>query len=309
MPKGTLTISIDLELAWGVWDSLTAEALRMAETAERPICTALLELFDRHSVPATWAMVAALLDEAAAQNRPGSTGCWHAPDVVERIGKAKVAHEIGSHGGRHINLAAAGVREAEDDIHFARHLHRTFGLPFKSFVFPRNRIGNLDALRRAGLRVYRGRDVGWSSGAHRAGRFAAKAANLADKALPIPPRPVRPRVHAELVDLPGSMLMLGRNGVRRFVLPSVTRTKLAMGLHRAIQSGETFHLWFHPSNFYYRRQEQLETLDWFLHRAADAAGRGRIDILTMGAYEASPPIVPQHAETEPAEHGTPLGTR
>jgi hypothetical protein len=41
MDKGALTISIDLELAWGVWDRLTPDDLRMAETAERPICAAV----------------------------------------------------------------------------------------------------------------------------------------------------------------------------------------------------------------------------------------------------------------------------
>ena len=38
MGKGYLTISIDFELAWGVWDIVTREDLAFAETAERPIC-------------------------------------------------------------------------------------------------------------------------------------------------------------------------------------------------------------------------------------------------------------------------------
>jgi hypothetical protein len=287
MSKGKLTISIDLELAWGVCDQLTSEDLRMAEAAERPICAALVELFDRHSVPATWAMVAALLDEPSAKEHPGSVSCWYAPDIVEQIVQAKVAHEIGSHGGRHIDLAAADAREADDDLLFAKHIHRSHALPFQSLVYPRNRVGNFDAVARTGLRVYRGRDVGWTSAAHRAGRWAAKAANFADKALPIPPPSVTPQPQASLIDVPGSMLLIGRNGVRRFVLPAVTRAKLSMGLSRAMKTGEVFHLWFHPSNFYYRRQEQLDTLAWFLELAAEQASRGRIEIATMGSYATS----------------------
>jgi hypothetical protein len=80
------------------------------------------------------------------------------------------------------------------------------------------------------------------------------------------------------------MQMLGRNGLRRLVLPLVTRAKLLIGLERARREGGTFHLWFHPSNFYYRRDEQLATLGWFLARAADEAGRGRIEFRTMGSY-------------------------
>jgi hypothetical protein len=57
-----------------------------------------------------------------------------------------------------------------------------------------------------------------------------------------------------------------------------------MGLERARRAGETFHFWFHPSNFYYRRDEQLATLAWFLDHAAAAASQGRIEIRTMGAH-------------------------
>lgn len=284
MAKGTLTISIDLELAWGVWDRVTPQALQLAETAERPICATLVELFDRYDVPATWATVAALLDPKSAQERPGPASCWYAPDVIEQIRQARVRHEIGSHGGRHIDLAAATSAVAEADLDFARQVHRQHGLPFRSFVFPRNRIGNLGALARAGLQVFRGRDVGWTNAAGRGGRWAAKAANLADKALPIAPCPVSAQQCAGLVDVPGSMLLIGRNGARRFVFPAVTRAKLAMGLQRAIKDGATFHLWFHPSNFYYRRQEQFDTLAHFLSLAAGEAGHGRIAIKPMGHY-------------------------
>jgi hypothetical protein len=47
------------------------------------------------------------------------------------------------------------------------------------------------------------------------------------------------------------MLLLGRNGARRFILPTVSRAKLRMGLARAQRTGSI--LWFHPSNFYYQR--------------------------------------------------------
>jgi peptidoglycan/xylan/chitin deacetylase (PgdA/CDA1 family) len=284
MRKGAVTISIDLELAWGVWDILTPADLALAEAAERPICAALLELFDRHQVAATWALVAALLDRKSAEARPGSPACWHAPDIVERIVRASAGHEIGSHGGRHIYFADIASAEARDDLAFAADQHRANGLPFTSFVFPRNAVGHLDALAEAGLRTFRGPDVGWTGAARRAGRRIGQAVNLADKMLPIPPSAVTASRRGGLIDIPGSMLLLGRNGPRRFVLPAVTRAKLHLGLERAQRTGATFHLWFHPSNFYFRRAEQLDTLAWFLARAADAAGRGQIEIRTMGAY-------------------------
>jgi hypothetical protein len=74
--------------------------------------------------------------------------------------------------------------------------------------------------------------------------------------------------------------------LRRLLLPQVTRAKLLLGLERARRDGGTFHLWFHPSNFYYRRDEQLATLAWFLERATDEASRGHIEFQTMRYYAA-----------------------
>lgn len=296
MPKGKLTISIDIELAWGVWDILTSEDLRLAEAADRPICAALAELFDRHEVPATWAVVAALLDEASSTSRPGSTACWYAPEIVERLVRSKVGHEIGSHGGRHVYFDTAPASHAQDDLDFAKEVHRAHDLPFTSFVFPRNVVGHLDILAGVGLRAFRGPDVGWTRAARWAGRRAKQLVNFIDKSLPIPPRPAAVERYGALLDIPGSMLLLGRNGVRRFVLPSVTRAKLYMGLQRARRTGGIFHLWFHPSNFYYRQAEQLATLAWFLEYAADEASRGRIEIGTMGSCADMMPDTAQGAK-------------
>ena len=163
-------------------------------------------------------------------------------------------------------------------------MHRAHSLAFKSFVFPRNAVGHLGALAQAGVRTFRGPDVGWPSRFHRFGTMVGRAANLADKFLPVAPQSVRAERRDGLVDISGSMLLIGRNGLRRFVLPVLTRAKLAAGLRRAQASGGVFHLWFHPSNFYFRRGEQLATLAWFLERAAGEAGKGRLDIRTMGSY-------------------------
>jgi hypothetical protein len=288
MAKGKLTLSINLGLAWSVWDAVTAEDLSLVEATERTICAALIELFDRYEVPATWAIVAALLDEASAKSRPGGASCWYAPDIVDRLLHAKVAHEIGSHGGRHVYFSKLPASEAWQDLEFARAVHRANALPMRSFIFPRNSIGHLDLLAKAGLRTFRGHDVGWFRSAARAGRLAGRAANFVDKVMPIVPSSVAPVERGALIEIPGSMLLLGRNGPRRFILPAVSRAKLRMGLARARRTGGIFHLWLKPSNFYYRRVEQLATLEWFLDRAADEVSRGRIELRTMGSYADEP---------------------
>jgi peptidoglycan/xylan/chitin deacetylase (PgdA/CDA1 family) len=281
---GKLTISIDLELAWGFWDILTPEIVRLAETAERPICDKLIELFDRYHIPVTWAVVAAVLDHASAQDRPGNEASWCAPEIIDRIRAAKTSHEIGSHGGRHLYYDRMTAAEAEADIAFIKQVHRDNGLSLDSFVFPRNAMGHLDLLAQAGLRTFRGTDTGWVRLAPKLGSRAGKILTFADKILPLPPTPARAEKNGGLVDIPGSMLLPGRDGVRRFIFPAVSRAKLAMGLAWARRSRQTFHFWFHPCNFYYRADEQFATLDWFLRRAAEEASRGRIEICTMRSY-------------------------
>jgi len=288
MMVGKLTISIDLELAWGVWDHLTPADLHLAETAERPICAALIELFDRHQVAATWAVVAALLDEASAGARPGPKACWFAPDIIDRLLNNKAGHEIGSHSGRHIYFDTANADDARADLEFAKSVHCAHGLGFESFVFPRGASGHLAAVAGVGLKVFNAADVGWVESARRLGQRAGQIANLLDKLLPVPPRPARTERRGELVHIPKSMLLMGRNGPRRFVLPMVTRAKLRAGLRLAQETGGIFHLWFHPSNFYFRRDEQLATLGWFLEYAANEAAQGRVDIRTMGSYAREP---------------------
>ena len=284
--KARLIISIDLELAWGYWDCLTAEHLRMAEAAERPICAALIELFDRFEVPATWAIVAALLDEKSANSRPGNLECWHAPDIVERVLKAKVRHEIGSHSGKHVYFDEITALQAREDLDYMIAVHRAHGLSLRSFVYPRNVIGHLDLLAQAGVRSFRGSDLGWVRFVGKAGRVAGRAANLVDQIFPVPPSPITAEECGTLVNLRGSMLLMGRNGARRFVLPAVSRKKLRAGIDRARRCGGIFHLWFHPSNFYYRTDEQLNTLAWFLDHAATEASNGRLEIRTMGSFAA-----------------------
>ncbi len=284
MTTGKLTISIDLELAWGIWDHLSDEDLRLVETGERPICTALIELFERYRVPATWAIVAALLDEGSSGRHRGPKSCWYAPDIIERLVNTKAGHEIGSHSGRHIYFDQASAVDARDDIQFAKSVHRAHSLSFDSFVYPRGLLGHLDILAEAGLKTCNYADVGWINVPRRAGRRVGQVANLVDKLLPIPPQPAALEQCGPLIHIPKSMLLMGRNGLRRFALPAVTRAKLRSGLDRARQTGGIFHLWFHPSNFYHRRDEQLGTLAWFLGHAANEASRGHIDIRTMGSY-------------------------
>lgn len=284
MTVAAVTISIDLELAWGNWDNLRPHHVEHVERAERQIVARLLEILDLHEIPATWAIVAALLDPACAEGQPGGESLWYAPDVIERITRAHVKHEFGSHGGHHKYFDALTVSEADDELAFARAIHQKHGLPFVSFVFPRNRVSKTSLLQKHGIRVYRGEDNAWHQRIRSRFALAGRMANLLDKALPLAPETVLPEHTNGLVNLPGSMLLLGREGIRRFVPGSATRLKLAKGVSAAIEKTRVFHLWFHPSNFWYDPETQLAIFGEFVSRVAQLRDRGQISVKPMAAF-------------------------
>jgi hypothetical protein len=284
MSRGAVTISIDLELAWGNWDNLTSGHIAQIEHKERPIVKRLVELLDQFQLPVTWAFVAALLDPGSARGRPGGEHLWYAPDVIDRIRSASVHHDLGSHGGRHIYLDTVSDAEAEDDLGLAQSVHQREGLAWGSFVFPRNQVGRKPLLSRHGVRVYRGTDHAWHQRIRNRQRKLGRAANLVDKMLPIAPETVQPEADGAMINLPGSLLFFGREGVRRFAAPGVMQSKLRKGLEAARHDGGVFHLWFHPSNFWYDTETQAETFGAFAREVAESAGRGEIEVRPMAAF-------------------------
>jgi len=294
MPRGSLCISIDVELAWGIWDkpSLDYHA-RCAESEER-IVRGLLALFERFAIPATWAVVGRLLelDPAAARSTPHGARIWYAPELIDRVRASRTPQDIGSHSYAHVYFGSVAREAVREDLRSARRVHDARGLPFTSFVFPRNQVAHIDLLHDAGVQVFRSVDHGWHMAVgRRLGKRAGRAANLADKVLPIPPAVVEPVVHAtergEIVELPSSMLLMARNGLRRAVHPDVLVGKARLGLAAARRTGGIFHLWFHPSNFYYDPEGQLAVLGDIARAAAAMRDRGEIDIRPMSSYAAA----------------------
>ena len=293
MSGGFFCISIDVERAWGIWDKPSAEYHRLCEATERRVVDSLVSLFDEYQVPATWAVVARLAEPDGA--RPGSPALWQGLDTLDRIRAARQPQEIGSHSYAHVYYGQIGRDEAARDVQAAARVHRALGLDFTSFVFPRNDVAHLDVLRAAGIRVFRSVDQGIHTRVRRTlGRLAGRAANLAEQVLPVPPPAVRPVVRAGgLVELPSSMLLMSRNGARRIIHPRVSVLKARLGLEAAAQSGGVFHLWFHPSNFYYETERQLETLRLILKRACTLRDRGQLEIRPMGAFATAPESLTQ----------------
>lgn len=305
---GIFTISIDVELAWGFCDKPVHGATRAAIGREREVVRRLLALFSRYDVRATWAIVGHLLltdcNRAGERVHPeiyrpvtksggrdwffqhptnGDDPLWYGRELVEWIKQASPPQEIGSHSFCHVPYHEGWVnREAvQTDIAQARTLHRAYGLPFEAFIFPRNIVGYRELLARAGVRVYRGRTLRWFDAVPTSA--VRRLLHLVSWVFATPPRTVKATVdETGMVNIPDSMFFSGRNGLRSLI-PS--RSLVAMGrvgVDRAVERGEIFHLWFHPSNFVHKMDGQFATLETILRYAQRLRQSGRLEVLTMG---------------------------
>jgi peptidoglycan/xylan/chitin deacetylase (PgdA/CDA1 family) len=306
--SGIFTVSIDLELAWGICDKPIGTTASSALMREREIIQRLLELFSRYHVQATWAVVGhLLLDRCHWQNErvhpeisrpivrnekrdwffqhpnhPGDDR-WYGRDIVEWIRSASPRQEIGSHSFCHMpyDEAMTAADAVSEDIRRAKELHEALRLPFEVFIFPRNRVGYRPLLAQAGLRAYRGNSHRWYDSLP----FPCirRAFNLLSFIVPVTPQTVQPTVdETGMINIPDSMLLFGREGLRRVVSPNALARKAIRGLERAVKRSEIFHLWFHPANFAHAMEGQFAAFETILGHARRLRDAGRLEIRTMG---------------------------
>lgn len=329
--RPTFVLSIDTELVWGSFDHVPLAVFAARYPDERGVIQEILALLDRYDIAATWAVVGHLFLASCQRGEDGrahpamprpdfawfgrdwyaadpcadraSEPLWYGDDIVDAIVAAAAHHEVGCHGFSHAVFGdpgcAAAVAAAEIDE--CRRLAGLRGLDLRSFVFPRNREGHQEVLGERGFVAVRGADPTWRKRLPgRLGRLAA----LVDQALAItPPVSIPRQVRPGLWDIPGSMLLMERTGLRRFVPVSARVRKARRGLRRAVREDAVFHLWFHPFNLVPDRRAMLGALDQILAEVAALRDAGALEVMTMGqladASAASAPTGPAGAAGRP----------
>jgi hypothetical protein len=177
--------------------------------------------------------------------------------------------------------AMTAADAVSEDIRRAKELHEALRLPFEVFFFPRNRVGYRPLLAQAGLRAYRGNSHRWYDSLP----FPCirRAFNLLSFIVPVTPQTVQPTVdETGMINIPDSMLLFGREGLRRVVSPNALARKAIRGLERAVKRSEIFHLWFHPANFAHAMEGQFAAFETILGHARRLRDAGRLEIRTMG---------------------------
>nr|WP_193570807.1 polysaccharide deacetylase family protein [Halorubellus sp. JP-L1] len=283
-------------MAWGFADRDDPPVERVE--AARDAWTWLLDLFDEHSVPATWAVVGHLFLEDcdgrhATQSAPDD---WFAferttyakrpdlrfgPDLVDAIAAARADHEIGSHSFAHLLFDDDDLSRtaADADVERAVAVAADHGIDLDAFVFPRNVVGHRDVLADHGFRTYRAAGAGTRS---RLARVTGKLRGVMDPdRLPL----VEPTVDEHgLVAVPPSLYLFGFEGVARDVLSTVWTDPVVRQAHwlvdRAATEDGVCHLWLHPNNVVDdAARDRLRAIVEHVGRRRD---QGLVDVETMG---------------------------
>jgi hypothetical protein len=297
-------VSVDTELAWG--ESHRRDGLRHDYGTERAVIDALLELFTRYEISATWAVVGHLfLDRCAlVGDRPHPdvvrpnygwlAGDWfdidpcstleEAPmfygrDIVDAIRRCPVEQEVGCHSFSHVvaDDPGCGAAAFSSDLATCTALADELGLELRSFVFPRNAIAHVELLAEHGFTCYRGR-----AEHPRRPRF-----RLFDRVWPSAWSAALPARHSSGVwNVPQTFLFAPATRPR-WLPHALWARRPRVRIRQAARQRSLFHLWFHPYNISADPDQALHLLDGVLHEVARLRSRGVLDVMTMGALAES----------------------
>lgn len=301
----TVVISLDLELSWGSFDSrFGPELINMARWTHDEGVPRLLEHLTRNQLSASWAIVGAMMRPSLPDVSvlpevhyahfprpwfsyvpPGANETtnpeWFGASLVRMIQAAQPQQEIGFHSFSHVLFGWNGMSQqrAVAEFQACAQIAREYGFSPDSFVYPRNSIGYIDELRKAGFDCYREVDeLSWHLPSRKLTKAAAVLADFAGAG----PRCVAPQMKHGLVAIPGSLMIRYAGGWRRFIPDASRLRRLRKGLQAVRRNGGVFHVWFHPENLHAERPRLENVVAAFLNELGALVRQGEVRCLTMG---------------------------
>jgi hypothetical protein len=312
---GHFVVSLDFELLWGVRDKRSVADYRDNLLGVRRAVPALLSLFDRYSVHATWATVGLLFcsgREDALRSSPTKKprydnlryspyqdhSTWgddetsdpfrFAPSLVDAIAEAP-GQELATHTYSHYYCLEAGadVGSFGDDLKAAMAVAARRSIQLKSIVFPRNQVhaDYLPVCAAAGLTSYRGTLPGrlYNPVNEQAQSRLIRGQRLLDNYLPLTAeRSTRLSDLGEVLpyNIPASSFLRPYN--RQVALLDGRRLhRITAELTHAASNGRIYHLWWHPHNFGRDLRENLDFLSRVLAHYSELRRRYGMRSSTM----------------------------
>ena len=293
MKQGTLIVSLDFELFWGMQDGMALSEYEANILGGRKAIPQMLELFQKHGIHATWATVGFLFGENEQELRSffpeelptyeraalssyrcfGAIGkneqeepCYYGASLIEKIAAAP-GQEIASHTFSHFYCREAGqtVDQFRSDMRAAKAIAKSKGYDLRSVVLPRNQCEPeyTQVLTELGFTGYRDEENDWI---HEKVKFRPlmRLLRLADVYLPLTGQGgYTPKIENGIVNLVGSR-MYKPYLKPLFFLEWLKIRRIKAQMRHAAKNGLTFHLWWHPHNVGVRTDLHMQQLEEIL---------------------------------------------
>ncbi len=287
---GKLIVSLDFELFWGMLDVCPLREYQDNVLGGKAAIPALLKLFQKYGIHATWATVGFLfardyeelktyfptqlptycnckLDPYAQLAQIGKNEeeapCFYGSSLIGLVAGTP-GQEIGSHTFSHFYCREQGqtLEEFEADMVSARKIGADHGYDLTSVILPRNQCEPeyTEVLREVGFTTYRDEENDWI---HEKIKFRPllRALRLADVYFPLTGQGgYIPKNENGICNLVGSRMYKPIFPALSF-LEGMKLRRIKAQMKHAAQKGLTFHLWWHPHNIGVRTGEHLKQLE------------------------------------------------
>lgn len=291
---GTVVISLDFELLWGVFDVVDIEKNREYFENTRKIIPEILKIFEKFQVHATWATVGMLFNEnwdewklnipksippysnhhlnaySFGQNIISSKteNLCFAPNLIKLIARVQ-GQEIGTHTYSHYYCGEPG----QEAVHFKADLFKAVEIAgkmdfkLKSLVFPRNQFNKeyMNICSIAGIQNVRSNPDSWYWRNAKSDLLTTRLARTGDAYFPFGKKAYSIK---EVIKIPS---MPVEQRASRFLRPVENTFLRRLKLNRiknemehAARQNNIYHLWWHPHNFGNRPAESLNDLQLIL---------------------------------------------
>jgi peptidoglycan/xylan/chitin deacetylase (PgdA/CDA1 family) len=314
--RGLFVVSLDFELHWGVRDKLGVHAYRDNLLGEWDVVPALLKLFAKYGIHATWATVGFLFFESKTellcnlpQKRPNYVRLelspyaslaemgeserddpfHYAPSLIRQISATR-NQEIATHTLSHYYCLERGHdketfrADLAAALKVAREKH---GIAIRSIVFPRNQVecDSLRVCRDLGIRAYRGNPTSWLYTARRGEdeSTARRGIRLLDAYLPVSGTNAQSPAKQTATfpyNVPASRFLRPYSPILKAIEPLRLR-RILDDLSMAAERKQLYHLWWHPHDFGARPRENLAVLIQILERFAELRKRHGMESVNM----------------------------
>lgn len=294
---GSLLISLDFELYWGVRDKRSLESYEENLLGVWNAIPKILKLFEKHEIHATWSTVGLLfckdINEANSiqpkikpkyinqnlcpykyinDNKNLNPKFHFALDLIKEI--LLVPHqEISTHTFSHYYCLEKGqsLETFKEDINAAINIAKKYNIDLQTIIFPRNQWNPnyLIELEKLGIKAYRGNEKSWfyqstedseQNLIRRFGRLIDTYVNLVGHQT----YTLDSCKNFKPFNFPSSRL-LRPYSEKLSLLENLRARRIKKSMKYAAKNNEIFHLWWHPHNFGKNTDKNLEMLENILY--------------------------------------------